>query len=43
MAAMQKVAEAQGLVLVFSKLSELAMLIVVSRCTITPLTLCLKF
>jgi len=39
MAAVQKVSEAQGLMVVISKLSELAMLIVVSRCTINPLNI----
>jgi len=43
MAAVQKVSEAQGLMVVISKLSELAMLIVVSRCNLNPLTLCMKF
>jgi len=43
MAAVQNVSEAQGLMVVISKLSELVMLIVVSRWTIKPLILCMKF
>jgi len=43
MAAVQKVSEAQGLMVVISKLSELTVLIVESRCTINPLALCMKF